>query len=157
MLYLQCQINGEAYALPSKDIIEVLPLLPVRPLPKTPVYIAGILNYRAFLIPVIDLTMLLADRSSAPRASTRIVVVDYRQQPNNRRLLLGLIAEQATETLALDEYRFIPQVVDQPEAPWLASVDMSLGQPIQRIDAKEFLSDQVQSLLYPEHRGDICE
>jgi len=160
MIYLLFKIDGESYALPSANIVEVIPLLPLRQLPKVPEYVAGMFNYRTQLIPVLDLTRLFTPRASSQCASTRIAVVNYRQQ-GGKQLLLGVIVEQATETLPLDEVDFTPQSIANPSTPYfngsgLATVNQKKRQ-IQRVDIREFLPESVQQILYPESTSYACE
>ena len=42
-------------AIESRSVIEVLPLVPARPIPLMPDYVRGIFTYRGRLVPLIDL------------------------------------------------------------------------------------------------------
>jgi chemotaxis methyl-accepting protein methylase len=71
------------------------------------------LAHRGALVPVIDLRAELRRRPA--RTSTRLVLVHYRR-PAAPRLQLGLILEQATETLRCQPDEFQPYGLDNAEA-----------------------------------------
>lgn len=49
------QVDGRSYALPLEQVVEVLRMVAVTPLPEAPPWIAGVVNLRGTLIPMIDL------------------------------------------------------------------------------------------------------
>src|SRR3982074_213775 len=52
-------IGREQYALPANQVREVRPLGWLTPLPGTPAFLAGLINVRGRIVPVIDLRSLL--------------------------------------------------------------------------------------------------
>ena len=116
-LYLQFRIGEQRFALSVHEVIEVLPRQPLKPIAQAPGWVAGILSHRGQLVPVIDLAALSFGQPAAHRTSTRLVLVHYRGG-----LQLGLILEQATETLRCHPDEFQPYGVDSGEAPYLGPV-----------------------------------
>ena len=55
MQLLTFSVAGQAYAIPSRKVIEVLPLVAARPIPHTPDYVSGVFTYRGQLVPLVDL------------------------------------------------------------------------------------------------------
>ena len=51
MQLLTFSIAGEPYAIEARLVIEVLPLVPARPIPQVPDYVLGIFTYRGDLVP----------------------------------------------------------------------------------------------------------
>lgn len=51
MQLLTFTIAGQSYAIPSKRVIEVLPLVPARPIPGMPEYVTGLFTYRGSCCP----------------------------------------------------------------------------------------------------------
>ena len=88
MQLLTFTVADQDYAIESRRVVEVLPLVPARPLPRTPAYVRGIFTYRGDLVPLVDLGVRLADQPPAERLSTRVIVVDFRppQRPETGRL-----------------------------------------------------------------------
>ncbi|MBV4492656.1 chemotaxis protein CheW [Pseudomonas oryzicola] len=144
VLYLQFRIQEQRFALSVHEVIEVLPRQPLKPIAQAPGWVAGVLAYRGQLVPVVDLAALSFGQPAAQRTSTRLVLVHYRGG-----LQLGLILEQATETLRCHPDEFQPYGVDSAEAAYLGPVRQDEQGLLQRIEVNDLLPDVVHQLLYP--------
>ncbi len=98
MLILPFSIGDESYALDARQVVEVAPLVDLRPVPFGPEHLAGLCNYRGSAVLVFDLSKLLLGRSSARRLSTRILFVRITDGQGKERIL-GLLAEGVTEAV----------------------------------------------------------
>ncbi|MNI42674.1 hypothetical protein D3C73_969750 [compost metagenome] len=68
---------------------------------------------------------------------------------------LGLILEQATETLRCLAEEFQPYGLDNPEAHYLGPVRQDANGLLQRIEVDDLLSDTVRELLFPQQSGQV--
>ncbi|MDZ3996164.1 chemotaxis protein CheW [Pseudomonas sp. Teo4] len=143
-LYLQFRIGEQRFALDVREVIEVLPRRPLKPIAQAPAWVAGVLAHRGVLVPVVDLSALSFAVPAAQRTSTRLVLVRYREGQQ-----LGLILEQATDTLRCRPEEFQPYGLDNPEAPYLGPVRQDADGMLQRIEVDDLLSDSVRALLFP--------
>lgn len=143
-LYLQFRLNQQRFALDVREVIEVLPRRPLKPIAQAPAWVAGILAHRGVLVPVVDLSALSFAQPAAERASTRLVLVHYRHDQ-----VLGLILEQATETLRCLPDEFQPYGLDNGEARYLGPVRQDAQGLLQRIVVDDLLTDCVRELLFP--------
>ncbi|MFK0086581.1 chemotaxis protein CheW [Pseudomonas sp. NPDC090755] len=148
-LYLLFKIAEQRFALDAHEVAEVLPRLPLKPIAQTPAWVAGVLAHRAALIPVIDVGALSFGVPAPVRTSTRLVLVHYRVDPSRPDLLLGLILEQATQTLRCQPDEFQPYGLDNQQAPYLGPVREDAEGLVQRISVQDLLSDEVRTLLFP--------
>src|SRR5471032_2410614 len=98
-LFLVFRIGGERYALEAIEVAEVLPRLQLKPIAQAPAWVAGVLAHRGVMVPVIDISAMTFGQPAAARTSTRLVLVHYRPAGEVPGRLLGLILEQATDTL----------------------------------------------------------
>jgi chemotaxis-related protein WspB len=85
MQLLTFTVAGQVYAVESRVVIEVLPLVPARPIPHTPDFIRGIFTYRGGLVPLLDLGLRLAGRPPQERLSTRVIVVQFDRSAGDAR------------------------------------------------------------------------
>ncbi len=69
------------YAFEVKDVTDIIGLLPVTRLPKTPKFIKGVINLRGKAVPVIDLRLRLGlpEREYDNRSSTIVIEVGSNQ------------------------------------------------------------------------------
>ncbi|MNN47270.1 CheW-like domain protein [compost metagenome] len=100
-------------------------------------------------MPVIDVGALSFGLPAPVRTSTRLVLVHYRVDPLRPQLLLGLILEQATDTLRCDPAEFQPYGLDNQQAPYLGPVREDAQGLLQRIGVQDLLSAEVRQLLFP--------
>ncbi|MCS4246743.1 chemotaxis protein CheW [Pseudomonas sp. BIGb0164] len=147
-LYLVFRIGQERYALKATEVAEVLPRLPLKPIAHAPVWVAGIFAHRGVLVPVIDLSALTFGAAAQARTSTRLVLVNYQPQPWLEARWLGLILEQATDTLRCDPAEFQPYGLDNPQAPYLGPVREDAQGLMQWIGVNDLLNDEVRTLLF---------
>ena|ERR1051325_9298242 len=97
MLKLVFHIGPSPYSISASNVIEIVPLLPMRAIAGSPEYFAGMLEYRGRQIPVIDLCSLVTGKSAPKCFSTRIMVISALKK--NQPQLLGLIAEDVTQMI----------------------------------------------------------
>ncbi|SEI11594.1 chemotaxis protein CheW [Pseudomonas fuscovaginae UPB0736] len=149
-LFLVFRIGSERYALQAVEIAEVLPRLQLKAIAHAPSWVAGVFAHRGSMVPVLDVSAMTFGQPAAARTSTRLVLVHYRPVPDAAGSLLGLILEQATDTLRCDPQDFQPYGLDNRQAPYLGPVREDEHGLVQRISVDALLSPQVRALLFPE-------
>ncbi|VVP75443.1 hypothetical protein PS910_01440 [Pseudomonas fluorescens] len=149
VLYLLFQLAGQRFALDVREVVEVLPLRVLKPIAQAPHWVAGILAHRGVLVPVIDIGALAFGAPAPQRTSTRLVLVHYRADPERPDLQLGLILEQATNTLRCQPDEFRPYGLDNADAPYLGPVRQDALGLLQRIRVDELVPAQSRALLFP--------
>jgi len=152
-LFLVFRIGGERFALDTHEVVEVLPRLPLKPIAHAPAWVAGVLAHRGALVPVIDVGALSFGKPAPLRTSTRLVLVHYRVAPIDTPQLLGLILEQASDTLRCNPADFRPYGVDNRQAPYLGPVREDEQGLMQWISVAHLLSDEARELLFPRDEG----
>ena len=149
-LFLLFRIGEERYALQATEVAEVLPRLMLKPIAHAPHWVAGVFAHRGAIVPVIDLSALTFGHPSQLRTSTRLVLVHYRLGGDRPPRELGLILEQATDTLRCSPHEFKAYGLDNAQAPYLGPVREDEHGLLQWIRVDDLLSDAVRELLFPE-------
>jgi chemotaxis-related protein WspB len=147
-LFLVFHIGNERYALKATEVAEVLPRLPLKPIAHAPVWVAGIFAHRGAMVPVIDLSALTFGTPAQARTSTRLVLVNYQPDALTPARWLGLILEQATDTLRCDPAEFQPYGLDNRQARYLGPVREDERGLMQWIGVADLLTADVQALLF---------
>lgn len=101
MMVLLFKLDNARFALDVGKVVEIMPKVALKPLPRVPEYIPGLINYRGKVVPVLDLVMMVSQRPAANSLSTRIVLVNLENEGEKNRLV-GLIVEEATETTKIN-------------------------------------------------------
>ena len=148
MLFLLFRLGKDRYALPVKQVVEVLPMLEVKQLPQAPPAVRGAFDFRGQPVPLIDLSQLALGRAARDHLSTRIVLVHCPDGRGGTRLL-GLVAEHVTETFRRQPADFRDAGVALPEARGLGPVASDVGGLVQWVQVDELLSPELRALLFP--------
>ena len=149
MLFLLFQLGKDRYAIEAAKIVAVLPLVIPKAIPHAPPAVAGVFEYRGTPMPLIDLSQLALGRPAKPHRSTRIIVVHYEVNDGEEQQL-GLIAEQALETLVRDPAEFVPSGVSSDGARYLGPVASDSRGLVQWVQTDHLLSDSVRELLFKQ-------
>jgi chemotaxis-related protein WspB len=147
MLFILFQLGRDHYALDAAQVAKVLPLVRLKAIPRAPAGVAGAFTYRGAPVPVLDLCQLALGRPARARLSTRLLLVHYPDGTGTRRLL-GLLAEQATETLHREPGDFVAAGVQSDGAPYLGPVANDARGLIQWIEVNKLLPAAVREALF---------
>ncbi len=147
MLLLLFHIAHERYGLKAGQVVEVAPLVCLKTIPQTPDYIAGLFDYRGQPVPVIDLCRLVSKQTCKVCMTTRIIIVNYGSD-NGRKQILGLLAEQVTETVKHDPAALITPDISITEASWLGELVKDGEGMLRLIEIDGLLPKTLQTSLF---------
>ncbi|KAF2392983.1 chemotaxis protein CheW [Pseudomonas frederiksbergensis] len=156
-LFLVFRIGNERFALQAVEVAEVLPRLPLKPIARAPDWVAGVFAYRGAVVPVIDLSALTFGQPAQARTSTRLVLVHYQPDAATPTQLLGLILEQATDTVRCNPADFQPYGLDNRQALYLGPVRKDAQGLLQWVRVADLLDEQVRALLFPAQPLDLLK
>jgi purine-binding chemotaxis protein CheW len=108
--------QGRLLALPISGIAEIIRMALVKPLPEQPAYVAGVLNYRGELLPVLDLWYLLGREAPPLRAEMGIIITAI----GGRRF--GLIVEEMVGVKSLEPRPRPDDLVEELAMPLVEEV-----------------------------------
>ena len=152
MLFLLFELGKDCYALDAGQVVEVLPLLEIKRIPRAMPGVSGLFNYHGAPTPLLDLTELNLGRPSQARMSTRIIVTNYVDDSGGRHVI-GLLAERATETIRRAESDFKDSGVSVPGARFLGPVLVEANRIIQRVEINHLLPESLRNQLFAELVG----
>lgn len=98
--YLTFKLGDEAYALDVSRVKEVLELVPITNVPKTPPFMKGVINLRGSVVPVIDLRLKFDLPEVESTVDTCIIVIELHMD-NDDTITLGAIADNVQEVIEL--------------------------------------------------------
>lgn len=145
MLHLVFRLGVERYALSSRQIVEVLPILAWRTMPGVPDTVPGVFSYHGTLVPVLDLGQLVHGQPTE-RQKARLVLVNYDAGSDQRRLL-GLLVESATRLQHLDDNDFAASPV-KSDVRYAGPVATDADGLVQRIELEQLVPDDLWERLH---------
>ena len=143
-LYLVIRLGADRYAIETASIVEIVPFVRLKEIPGAPTGVAGVMNYRADAVPVVDLNLLAVGVPTMARLATRIVIVRYTPDAG----LLGLLVPEANEKLRAQPDDFIDAGVATDGAPWLGRVKTTERGVIQQVTVRALLTPELRDALY---------
>ncbi|WP_442963982.1 chemotaxis protein CheW [Pseudomonas sp. MM211] len=147
-LFLLFSMGTDRYALDVREVVEVMPLRSFKQIPAAPDWVAGLFAYRGKPVPVLDLSFQALGQPATVRTSTRLVIVNYQPQASQPARMLGLILEQASDTLRSPAEAFVDSGVSLPNARYLGPVLKAEHGLVQWVRVADLLDEPVRELLF---------
>ncbi|WP_455205033.1 chemotaxis protein CheW [Kaarinaea lacus] len=147
MLYLQVSIAKDHFLIATDKIAAVIPLVTIEKISRSPGFVEGYMNYKGCSVPVIDLGELLVQKKSKLRLSTRIILIHYHTN-DNRKNLLGLKAEKATDMLRLDSDRFTVKLASNQQTACLDTIASDGLKQWKIVTVEKMLDRAAEDLLF---------
>jgi purine-binding chemotaxis protein CheW len=95
--YLTFSLAQEEYGVGILKVKEIIGMMPVTTVPRTPGFIKGVINLRGKVIPVIDLRLKFAMEEIPYTERTCIIVVETRGQASS--ILIGIVVDAVAEVM----------------------------------------------------------
>jgi purine-binding chemotaxis protein CheW len=96
--YLTFSLAGEEYGIGILKIKEIIGLMPITTIPRTPHYVKGVINLRGKVIPVADLRLKFEMEAMAYTERTCIIVVEINGDAAEN-VLMGIVVDSVSEVL----------------------------------------------------------
>jgi len=97
--YLTFSLAGEEYGIGILKVKEIIGLMPITPVPKTPEHIRGVINLRGKVIPVVDLHLKFGMMAAADTERTCIIVTEI--ATDGHKIFLGIMVDSVSEVLKI--------------------------------------------------------
>ena len=98
--YLTFKLAGETYGLEILKVQEIIGMMKVTKVPRTPEFIRGVINLRGKVIPVIDLRLKFAMEAAEDTERTCIIVVQVKGESGM--LTMGSIVDEVSEVMNIE-------------------------------------------------------
>lgn len=96
--YLTFTLAGEEYGIGILKIKEIIGMMPITSVPRTPEFVKGVINLRGKVIPVMDLRIRFGMEAVAYNERTCIIVVEVLSQSDST-VQMGIIVDAVSEVL----------------------------------------------------------
>jgi purine-binding chemotaxis protein CheW len=97
--YLTFSLDNEQYGIGILKIKEIIGMIPITPVPRTPQYVKGVINLRGKVIPVIDLRERFGMGVVHSTERTCIIVVEI--EGNSGTVMMGILVDSVSEVLSI--------------------------------------------------------
>ena len=141
MLFLKFTLDNEEYAFDTSNVVEITPLVDLKPVPNSEDFIVGIMNYRGSPIPIIDLSRIILGREFSHNMSTRIIISNT---ANGK--MIGLIIEHIEGMVKKSAVDFVNPNTESNTTSYLGNIAIDHETMIQTINIEELLKEKMPAL-----------
>jgi len=99
--YLTFVLKNENYGIPICVVKEIIAMLPITKVPKTPDFVKGVINLRGKVISIMDLRLKLDLEERAYDERTCIIVVDVQQGETSKQM--GIAVDIVAEVVDISD------------------------------------------------------
>lgn len=141
--FLTFFLAGEEYGLEILKVHEIIGMMPITSVPRTPGFIKGVINLRGKVIPIIDLRLKLAMDSTDQTDETCIIVVQAGG------LEIGVIVDKVSEVLDIadSDIEDAPSFGTDVNSDYILGIGKSEGRVKLLLDIDRVLTMQEVALI----------
>ncbi len=104
--YLTFGLGDEIFALDVAQVREVLDMITITKVPRSPAFMRGVINVRGSVVPVVDLRLKFGLSKTETSMDTRIIVMDLFLDGEST--ILGALADSVYEVMELNSVNIEP-------------------------------------------------
>ena len=119
--YLTFSLGGEEYGVGILKVKELIGMMPITLVPRTPPFVKGVINLRGKVIPVVDLRRKFGMEDMDYTERTCIVVMEIAGQGGS--ILMGMVVDSVSEVLNIKG----AEIEDAPALGATLDTDYILG------------------------------
>jgi purine-binding chemotaxis protein CheW len=97
--YLTFSLDNEEYGIGILKIKEIIGMMPITSIPRTPEHVKGVINLRGKVIPVVDLRLKFGMDAIDYTERTCIIVVEIQGQSGT--VMIGTVVDSVSEVLTI--------------------------------------------------------
>lgn len=104
--FLTFTMNGEHFAVNVSKVTELLEMLPVTHVPRSPEFMRGVINLRGAVVPVIDTRLKFSLPHAMDTIDTCIVVMNI--EVDSEIVKVGAIVDSVSEVIEIEAEKVLP-------------------------------------------------
>lgn len=136
--YLTFLIDKQFYAFHINDVVEIIEMMDITPVPEFPDYAKGIINLRGVLIPIIDVRLRFCKNEMDYNERTCIIIL------NLKGIQVGFIVDTVDEVVDIDKSNIsgVPKISDKKTRKYIEGVGKLTNKIVMLLNAQKMLNDE---------------
>lgn len=149
--YLTFKLNAHSFGVPIGRVKEINQIGEITPVPQSPNFVAGVINLRGRVIPVIDLRIKLDLVASSFTRETCVIVIENTHGP------MGMIVDAVMDVVSLNESQLEPPpLIQKHENKAITGVAKVDSRVLILLDFLEIVNDQFISELIGSQTSSVA-
>jgi purine-binding chemotaxis protein CheW len=138
-LHVICKIGDSEYALPADEVYQMETYSGATPVPGAPSYVAGLVQVRQQIIPVLDVRARFGLELQAPTLESRVIVLRLKER------LVGILVDSAREVqnIAPELFQPPPDIIQMQAAGFVKSIVQLKNRIIMLLDSEKVIGEGV--------------
>lgn len=138
-LHVLFKVADADYALPASEVLHMESFSGATRVPGTQPHVAGLVQIRSRVIPVVDLRARFGLPPLAATLDSRVMVVQHSER------VVGMLADSAREVLNIETslFREPPEIVVRQAAGYVTSVAQVGNRLIMLMDSRKVIGEEV--------------
>ena len=155
--FLTFMLSGEVYGIDILDIKEIIEYGNLTPVPMMPEFIAGVINLRGSVVPVVNLRLRFGDKQNEISKRTSIIIIELDHQ--DRKTEIGIIVDMVNEVIELNasDIEPAPSFGTRIRADFIKGMGKTGTQFLILLDVEHVLSIEEFSVLQQIKEENITE
>jgi purine-binding chemotaxis protein CheW len=151
--YLTFSLKKEEYGIPILKVKEIIGMMEITDVPKTPDFIKGVINLRGKIIPVMDLRLKFSMEEKEYTERTCTIVVEIKL--NNSKNLMGIIVDTVSEVVNITPYDIEapPQYSNKEENEFLIGMGKVKGKVVMLLNIEKIINNEELVNLLSDMKG----
>jgi purine-binding chemotaxis protein CheW len=152
--YLTFRLGNEVFATDVAKVREVLDMTPITAIPRTPEFMAGVINLRGTVVPVVDLRLCFAMSKTENTRNTCIVVVEG--MLGDEVTVIGALTDSVEEVIDLDPDQIepAPRIGTQVRTEFIRGMGKRDTQFIMILDMDRVFSAEQMTAIHAQEAAD---
>lgn len=145
--FLTFALDSEEYGIPIQKVKEIIGIMDITCIPRTPLFIKGVINLRGKIIPVMDLRLKFGMKEREYNQRTCIIVVEFLLSDMKKQM--GIVVDTVSEVLNIQKSDIEPppQYGTAVETAFLTGMGKVKGKVILLLEIEQILSSEEMILL----------
>lgn len=138
--YLMFFLDEELYGIPILKVSEIIGLMEITPIPKSPAFLKGIINLRGKIIPLVDLRIKfnMPERAYDEQTCTIITEIPL----DGHKHFMGIIVDKVAEVISINktDIELPPQYGQESDLGFLIGIGKAKGKVIMLLDIEAIIN-----------------
>ncbi len=140
--YLSFFLQGQPYGVNVDNIVQIIAIPEITPIPQTPTYIKGVINRMGRITPVMDLRLRLGLPARTYDDRTSIIVVKVPVRDSE--LIIGMIVDNVIEVIDINDEHIdeLPTMGSNIDNSYIEGLAKIKGKVITLLDSARIMSKE---------------
>ncbi|NCC96759.1 MAG: purine-binding chemotaxis protein CheW [Synergistales bacterium] len=145
--YLTFSLGKEEYGIPIGRVKEIIGMMEITEVPRTPSFIRGVINLRGKIIPLMDLRLKFGLQEKEYTERTCIIVVEMMGEERSIQMM-GIVVDMVSEVVNIGEGEIeVPPQYGGGQVRFLAGMGKVKGKVVMLLDIHKVLDYQEMAMI----------